>query len=79
MDAAERLFTSNVVHQNEAHRSSVVSCGDGSVPLLTRCILKQKIFVKKLYQYFKFIHQISQFSASNLACYFHDFATHPYL
>ena len=65
MDAAERLFTSNVVHKNEAHRSSVVSCGDGSVPLLTRCILKQKIFVKNcvnpsnsFIKSLNFLHQI---------------------
>ena len=81
MNAAERLFTSNVVHQNEAHRSSVVSCGDGPIPLLTRCILKQKIFVKNCVNHsnlfiksLNFLHQILLFIFMILTL-----DTHPYL
>jgi len=39
----ETVLVGNVVHQDEAHRSTVVGCGDGTVPLLTSRVLKQKI------------------------------------
>ena len=41
MDTAERLFTRDIVHEDEAHGSSVVGCGDGPVPLLVSRVLKQ--------------------------------------
>ena len=44
MDAAERLFTGDVVHEDEAHGAAVVGGGDGTVPLLTSSILKNAIF-----------------------------------
>ena len=42
MDAAERLFTGDVVHEDEAHGAAVVGRGDGSVPLLARSVLRQR-------------------------------------
>ena len=35
------LFVSDVVHKDEAHGSSIVGCGDCSVPLLACCVLWQ--------------------------------------
>lgn len=42
LDGIEGLLVGNVVHEDEAHGSSVVSCGDGAVTLLTCCILDFK-------------------------------------
>ena len=42
MDTAERLFTGDVVHEDEAHGAAVVGRGDGSVPLLARSVLRQR-------------------------------------
>ena len=38
LDVIETLLVGDVVHQHDAHGAPVVSCGDGSEPLLARCI-----------------------------------------
>ncbi len=39
VNAVERFFVGDVVHQDEPHRAPVVGGGDGPVPLLTSGIL----------------------------------------
>lgn len=38
----ERVFTGDIIHEDEAHSSSVVGCRDGPVSFLSSCILEQK-------------------------------------
>ena len=38
----EGVFTSDIIHEDEAHGSSVVGCSDGPVSFLSSCILGQK-------------------------------------
>lgn len=38
----EGVFTGDIVHEDEAHGSSVVGCSDGPVSFLSSCILEQK-------------------------------------
>ena len=37
----EGLLVGDVIHKDEAHGSSVVSCGDGAVTLLARRVLEK--------------------------------------
>lgn len=37
----EGFFTGDVIHEDEAHGTSVVGCSDGPVPFLSSCILEQ--------------------------------------
>lgn len=39
LHGAEGLLVGDVIHEQEAHGSSVVSCGDGAIPLLSCCVL----------------------------------------
>lgn len=39
LNCVEGLLVSDVIHEQEAHGSSVVGCGDGTVALLSCCIL----------------------------------------
>lgn len=38
----ERVFTGDIIHEDEAHSSSVVGCSDGPVSFLSSCILEQR-------------------------------------
>lgn len=40
---AERLLAGDVIHEQEAHGSSVEGGGDGPVALLPRCVLEKQI------------------------------------
>ena len=42
LDSIERFLIGDVIHQNEAHGSAVIGCGDGPVPLLPSCVLGGK-------------------------------------
>ncbi len=39
LNCIEGVLVSDVVHEQEAHGSSVIGCGDGTVALLPCCIL----------------------------------------
>jgi hypothetical protein len=39
LNCVEGVLVGDVIHQQEAHGSSVVGCGDGTVALLSRCVL----------------------------------------
>lgn len=38
----EGVFAGDIIHEDEAHGSSVVGCSDGPVSFLSSCILEQK-------------------------------------
>lgn len=40
LDGVEGLLVGDVIHENEAHGTAVVGCGDGAVTLLTGRVLK---------------------------------------
>jgi len=41
LDSIKRLLVCDVIHEDEAHGPSVVSCSDGTITFLTRRILKK--------------------------------------
>lgn len=40
LDGVEGLLIGDVIHQDEAHGTTVVGCGDGAVALLPSCVLE---------------------------------------
>ena len=45
---AERLFTSDIIHQDKAHGPPVIGGGDGAIPLLTCRVLKSSKMSKNV-------------------------------
>lgn len=41
LHSIEGVFTGDIIHEDKAHGSSVVGCGDGPVSFLSSCILQQ--------------------------------------
>lgn len=41
LHGVERLLIGNVIHEDKAHGTPVVGCGDGPVPLLPCCVLEE--------------------------------------
>lgn len=39
LHGGEGLLVGNVIHEQKAHGSSIVGCGDRAVALLARCVL----------------------------------------
>lgn len=39
LDGVKGLLVGDVIHEQEAHCSSVVGCGNGAIPLLSGCVL----------------------------------------
>lgn len=42
LDSIEGFLIGDVIHQDEAHSSTVIGCGDGPVPLLSSRVLGGK-------------------------------------
>lgn len=42
LDSVEGILVGNVIHENEAHGSSVVSCGNGAVTFLASRVLRKE-------------------------------------
>lgn len=38
----EGVFAGDIIHEDEAHGSSVVGCSDGPISFLSSCVLEQK-------------------------------------
>ena len=45
MDTTERLFAGDIIHEYEAHGTSVVGCGYGTVSFLAGGVLNRRVIL----------------------------------